>query len=251
MATEKAEHDPTLGPKVNPIHVGGDSFVDRLVPHLKKIAVALIALSAVLTVFFTWRWWKGRGEEQATAELAKALEIGERPVIPTEIDLGDKLPEHFKSQADRAKATLTELQKAGDTRDVAPLYEAQMLFQAGKLDEALARYRALANLSGAEGALAREGVAVVLEAQASASKDPAQRQTQLEAALTAFRAIQPDDKGPRREYALYHEGRVLELLGKSTEAVASFKKALTVAPESPLRGAIELRLSALGAGEGT
>lgn len=257
MAIEKVEHDPTHGPKIAPVHVGGDSFLDRIVPHLKKIAVALVAVAAVLTVVFIWRWWKHSQAEEATEHLARALEVGDRTVIPVDIDLGDNMPDHFKTQNELAQATLAELGKAGQVRGAASLYEAHMLLQAGKLDEALARYRALGSGQGVDGAIAREGIAVVLEAKASTNKDPAQRQQQLEEALTAFRAIQTSDNGPRREYALYHEGRMLELLGKSSEAIAPLQQALIVAPETPLRSAIEMRLSALGAstastaGEGT
>ncbi len=251
MAIEKEEHDPSLGLQVTPVHVGGDSLLDRLVPHIKKVALALVAAAVVLTVFFLWRWWQHREAEQATEHLARALELGDRAVIPLDMDLGDKMPEHYKSQADRAQATLGELGKAGEVRDAAALYEAQILVQAGKLDEALARYRRLGGAAGLDGAIAREGVGVVLETQAAAAKDPAQRQKLLEEALAAFRAVQADDKGPRRDYALYHEARMLEAMGKPGDAVAPLKKALVVAPESALRSVIEMRLSALGASEGT
>ncbi|HVK72965.1 MAG TPA: hypothetical protein VM734_06575 [Kofleriaceae bacterium] len=252
MASDKndQEHDPSLGPKVTAVHVGGESLADRLVPHLKKIAFALVALAAILTAFFTYRWWSHSRAEKATDRLARALELGDRPVIPGDMNLPG-MPEHFKTQAERANAALAELAKAGSVRDAAGLYEAHMLVQAGKLDEALARYRKLGGAGGVDGAVAREGVGVVLETQASAAQEPAQRQKLLEDALAAFRAVQPDDKGPRRDYALYHEARVLEEMGKPAEAIAQLKKALTVSPETPLRGAIEMRLSGLGASEGS
>jgi hypothetical protein len=95
--------------------------------------------------------------------------------------------------------------------------------------------------------LAREAIGVTLETQAAATKDQAAQRKLLEEALVAFRAVQSDDQGLRRDYALFHEARVLEALGKPAEAVAPLTKALTVAPETSLRRDIENRLVALGA----
>ena len=253
MAREQDdEHDPTLGPKVAAVHVGEESILERLVPHMKKIGLALVAVGAILAVFFTWRYFKHQAAEKATNQLAQALELGSRPVVPEGMPAFGQDPElpTFKTEAERANAALSALAKS-DLRGVASLYEAHLLIAAGKLDEALAHYRKLSTAKGVDGAVAREGVGVVLETQAAAAKDPSQRQKLLEDALAAFRAVQTDDKGPRRDFALFHEARVLEALGKPTEAVASLKKALEVAPSSSLRGSIETRLSALGASEGS
>ena len=62
-----------------------------------------------------------------------------------------------------------------------------------------------------------------------------------------FRAAQPDDKGQRRVYALYHEARMLALLGKNADAKAGFEKAKSLAKGTGLEGLIEDRLTALSA----
>ena len=97
--------------------------------------------------------------------------------------------------------------------------------QAGKLDEAIAEYKQGPDGKGLDGVLAREGLGIALETKAQAEKDAAARQKGLEEALAVFKTMQPDEKGPRHAYALYHQGRILALLGKNAEAKAAFEKA--------------------------
>ena len=258
MARKEEEHDPTLGPQVQAVHIGGESILDRLVPHMKKIVVVVVGGVVVLTIFFGIRWWKHRKAEKATNELAHALERGQVMVIPgyepDPVDLASgspakDLPETYGSYAKRAEDTLAGLKKAGQVRGAASLYEAQLLVQTGKLDDALAIYKRVGTGTSTDAAVAREGVGVVLETKAAASKDAAEHKRLMEEALAAYRAIQPDDKGPRRDYSLYHEGRVLQEMGNSTEAVAALQKALVVMPDTQLKPLIEQRLASLGAGE--
>lgn len=258
MAREKQteEHDPNLGPAVTAVHIGGESILDRLIPHMKKIVVAAIALTVILSVYFGMRWWKHRKQAKSTDLLARALEVGDReikaeaptPTLPGAPAADEE--ETFPTYAARAEATVAALRKAGQTRPAASLYEAQLLVQANKLDEALEIYRRVGKGTGTDAAIAREGVGIVLETKAAASKDAAEQQKLLEEALAAFRAIQPDDKGPRRDYSLYHEARVLQEMGKSADAIAALKKAQEVTPDSQLKPLIEQRLATLGA-EGT
>ena len=254
MAREKnkpEEHDPTLGPAVSAVHVGGESLLDRLLPHAKKIGLALLGAALLVTAVVLFRIYQHGKAERSTRRLTKALELAERPVKRDDdgvLPPQDPTEETFASEAERVQAVETAMKKIGQTHDAVALVEAQSLLRAGKLDEALAIYRRRAKASGIDGLLAREGVGIVLEAQAAAAdKDPAAKQKLLEQALEAFRAIQPDDKGPRRDYSLYHEARVLEALGKPAEAKAALEKALAV-PDTSLEPVIRNRLSALGGG---
>jgi len=254
MARKEEEHDPTLGPQVQAVHIGGESILDRLVPHMKKIVVIVVSGTVVLTIFFGIRWWKHRKAEKATNHLAHALERGQVMVIPgfepDPIDPKSKdLPETYGSYAKRAEDTLAGLKKSGQVRGAASLYEAQLLIQTNKLDEALAIYKRVGAGTSSDAAVAREGVGVVLETKAAATKDPAEQKRLMDEALAAFRAVQTDDKGPRRDYALYHEGRVLASMQKGAEAIAAFQKALTVVPDTQLKPLIEQQLAALGAPE--
>lgn len=251
MASKEPQHDPTLGLQVTPVNIGGDSIADRLLPHLKKIIVGGLSLAVILTGFFTWRWYQRGQEAKTTARLVKALELHERDVTGDAPSLDpDELPPADPPYADHAardQATAAALAKVGPARRAAALYEANRLVNAGQLDAGLAALRKVASGTSDDAVLAREGVGLVLEMQAAAAKDPAAKQKLLEDALAAFRAVQPDDKGLRRDHALYHEARILEALGKGPEAVAPLTKALEVAPETALRGDIENRLAVLGA----
>ena len=98
------------------------------------------------------------------------------------------------------------------------------------------------------GVLSREGLGIALETKALAEKDNAARQKGLEEALAAFTAEQPDEAGMRRAYALYHQGRIQQTLGKRAEAKALFEKAkAAVKNDHDLAELVEKRLAALGA----
>jgi tetratricopeptide (TPR) repeat protein len=237
--------DPTLGPHITPVNIGGDSILDRLAPHVMKFAVGAGALVVVIIAYYSWRWYDRSKAEKATSTLVRGLELGDRAVVaePTPEDTEPSYP----SYAARADATAAAIAKSGRARGAAALYEANLLLTAGKHDQALAAFRKLGTGTSDDAVLAREAIGVTLETQAAATKDQAAQRKLLEEALVAFRAVQSDDQGLRRDYALFHEARVLEALGKPAEAVAPLTKALTVAPETSLRRDIENRLVALGA----
>jgi tetratricopeptide (TPR) repeat protein len=120
--------------------------------------------------------------------------------------------------------------------------------QAGDLDSAAKFFQAVALSSSTElASVAREQLGYIYERQAVANTDAVARQAALEQALEAFRGIQSQDGAPRREYALYHEGRMCEQLDKRADAIAAFKKALEVAPDSPIHDDIDDRLTVLEA----
>lgn len=250
--TPPEEHDPSLGPAVAAVHVGGESIVDRLLPHAKKIGMMLLGAALLVTMAVAYRCNQRKKAERSTSQVVKALDLVERRVFYVDSDLPELPPPAeeavYKSDAERTETVLGAMAKLGQGRGATALIEAQMLLRSGKLDEALAIYRRRAKASGVDGLIAREGVGITLEAQAAAATDPAAKQKLLEEALAAFRALQPDELGPRRDYALYHEGRVLEALGKPTEAVAALKGALAAVPKTALEPVIRNRLSALGEG---
>jgi predicted negative regulator of RcsB-dependent stress response len=229
-----------------PVQLGGESILDRLVPHMKKIAIALGVVAVVLTIFFTIRHFKESGREKETAKLARVIEVSERQVRPAGIepDPNSKAPT-FASNKERAQAVLDAMTKEGVTMGGA--YRASMLVQAGKLDEAITEYRKHQGGKTLDAVLAREGLGIALETKATQEKDAAARQKGLEEALAVFTSMQPDEKGARYAYALYHQGRILALLGKTADAKAKFEKAKELAPGSALASLIDERLAGLGA----
>jgi hypothetical protein len=144
---------------------------------------------------------------------------------------------------------LAEIAKQG-TDAAGHAFRGGQLLDAGKIDDAIAEYRQGAADKTIEGVLCREGLGLALEAKALTEKDNAARQKGLEDALAAFTAMQPDEAGLRRAYALYHQGRILDkqLLGKPAEAKARFEQAkAAIQNDDDLAKLVTKRLAALGA----
>jgi tetratricopeptide (TPR) repeat protein len=230
-----------------PVHIGGESFIDRILPHLKKIIVATIVLAVILSAIFTVRWFKERKQVTATEKLDRVLGVAEQPIRGKDEKPDPKKPS-YASAKERAAAVLDAIAKQG-TEAGGTAFRGGLLLDAGKPDEAIIEYRKGVANKTVEGLLCREGLGLALEAKAAAEKDPAARQKGLEEALAAFVAMQPDDAGPRRAYALYHQARLQLLLGKRPDARALFEKAKQANNEADheIADLIEKRLAALGA----
>jgi predicted negative regulator of RcsB-dependent stress response len=246
VADKEDKKTPGFDPK--PVQVGGESILDRLIPHMKKIVVAIVITSIVLGIIFFVIWLQDRKHAKETDKLAQVVDVAARPVLaPGEkADPKDK-DQPFADAKERANAVLDTM--STQATDLAgPSYKGAMLLRAGKTDEAIAEYKKDENKPGMDGVLAREGLAIALETKAEAEKDPAARQKGLEDALAEFQKMQPDEKGARHEYALYHQGRVLDELGKRADAKAALQKAkAAITPGSPLAELVDMRLAAIGA----
>jgi tetratricopeptide (TPR) repeat protein len=235
---------PGFDPK--PVQLGGESLVDRLLPYMKQIVIGILVIAAALTAVFTVRYFKERGRQKETAKLVKALDVAQQQVRPpgAPVDPKVKEPTHATNK-DRALATLDALDKAGAK---APgTYRASMLVQAGKLDDAITEYKKHTKGAALDAVLAREGLGLAIEMKAEAEKDAAARQKGLEEALAAFQQMQPDAAGPRYAYALYHQGRILALLGRTAEAKTQLEKAKELGKDTKLPELIDERLASLNA----
>ena len=245
-----------------------DEFIDgvgrvseALRPHVKKLILLAVLLFAALIVWSVWNWLAARRARAATHQYLAAIAMTSAPIVgedepePAPPAPGMKAPLFYRSETERAEAALPVLSKVADeysSLGVADLLRfdiGRMNFELGKFEEAAASFRAAASadLPPILVATARENVGYSLEAEALAAPDPATREAGLERALEAFKAMQPAVDGPRRDYSLYHQGRILVALGRTDDAVALFKEILVEYPDSGLVGDIELRLDALGA----
>lgn len=236
---------PGFDPK--PVTVGGDSIIERLQPYIKQIVIGVVAVAVVVTAVFLVRFFKERGREKETAKLAKVLDVSQRQIRPEGIepDPKDKQPT-YASTKERAEAVLDMMAKQSAKTDTG-VFRASMLLQAGKLDEAITEYRKHTTGKNLDAVLAREGLGIALEMKAEQEKDAAARQKGLEDALAAFESMQPDEKGDRYAYALYHQGRILALLGKTAEARTKLEKAKELGAGTQLAELVDERLAGLGA----
>jgi hypothetical protein len=235
---------PGFDPKA--VQVGGESFIERLTPYLKQIVIGIVVVAAALTAVFTVRYFKERGRQKETAKLVKAIDVATQDVRPPGVPADPKAtePTHATNK-ERAVAALEALEKSGAKSP--GVFRASLLVQAGKLDEAITEYKKYTKGKTLDAVLAREGLALAIEMKAEAEKDAAARQKGLEEALTAFQQMQPDAHGPRYAYALYHQGRILALLGKTAEAKAQLEQAKELGKDTNLPELIEERLASLNA----
>jgi len=245
MADKDESALPAGSPK--PVHIGGETLADRILPHIKKILVTFVLVAVVISTFLVFRWRKQVGQERETEKLAEVLSLARRPVgadMPAVPGITPTKSEpKFATAKDRADAVLAEMAKQGAEGSAA--YRASLLLDAGKLDEAIAEYRKGQAALGLDGVLAREGLGIALETKAGAEKDPTARQRLLEEALAAFVSMQPDEAGVRRVYAVYHQGRLQLTLGKRDEAKASFEKVKELGSGTDLAELVERRLASI------
>jgi hypothetical protein len=242
---------PGFDPK--PVQLGGESIVDRLMPYRKKIGILILLGFAVWGAIAIVIYIRNNKREKNTARIAHVLDVASREIRPagepepTPDPAADpkKKPITYTTNKERAEAVLAELAKTGAS--ASPAYRGSLLIQAGKLDEAIAEYKKAQDGTSLDAVLAREGLGIAIETKAQAEKDAAARQKGLEDALAVFKNMQPDEAGPRRAYALYHQGRILGLLGKTAEATDMLKKAKEKSGEGPLTSQIDERLASLGA----
>jgi predicted negative regulator of RcsB-dependent stress response len=222
-----------------PVHIGGESLADRILPHLKKIIVSIIVVAVILSVFFGIRAWKHSKQADETEKVAKVMAVAQRPIATPGRAPG---PEAF---ADLARPP-DPMRRYG--RHLDPAVKGGLMLDKGDVDGAIREYKAGTTKDGIEGVLSREGLGIALETKAMAEKDATARQKGLEEALAAFAAMQPKQDGYRRAYSLYHQGRIQQVLGKTAEAKALFEQAKTAgASSSELAQLIEKRLASLGA----
>jgi predicted negative regulator of RcsB-dependent stress response len=251
MAQKDASKPAAAAEPPKPVHIGGESFLDRIRPHIKQILVGAVAVAVIASAIALVSHFRQRKQEDATEKLDAVLEVAQRPIRGKDEKVDPAKPS-FADAKERANAILDAMTKQG-TELAGAAYRGGLLLDAGKPDEAIAEYKKGAadktTEKTIEGVLCREGLGLALEAKAAAEKDVTARQKGFEDALAAFAAEQPDDTGPRYAYALYHQGRLQQLLGKRTEAKALFDKAKTANKEADreLADQIEKRLAALGA----
>lgn len=240
---DEARFDP------KPVQVGGDSIVDRLLPHKKKIIIFIVSGFVIWGAIALVLYIRDKKHEKATDKLAAVLEVADYKVRPAgqPADPAAKEPSYGDAK-ERANAIVAEIAKQG-TDAAGPVYRAAQLMTAGKLDEAITEYRKAQTASGLDGVLAREGLGLAQEAKAMDDKDATAQHKGFEDALATFKTMQPDDKGPAAARAHYHQGRMLVLLNKLDEAKAEFQKAKDLGKDKDpdLVELVDERLAMLGA----
>lgn len=229
----------------------------KLAPHVWPIGIGIGVLAIILTSYFTYHWWQNKKATEATTQYARAAAIMQVPVFepmaddePEQLEEGE-LPSSYPTTKARAEAALAILDNLSSSRisGATRLLRATALLDVGRVDDAIEQYGKYArSAKGQIKSIANERLGYAYEALAASAGDDAVRKQALEDALEAFRSIQPNDEGPRRDYALYHEGRMLAALDKKDEAIAAFEKARAI-PTTLLEPEIEQHIIQLTAPE--
>ncbi|MEO8706856.1 MAG: hypothetical protein ABI867_42915 [Kofleriaceae bacterium] len=234
---------PAEGPK--PVHIGGESLIERLLPHIKKILVGAVLTAVLAGTIVMIRSCKRTKEERETEKVASVFDVGRAPIVEKGTTPDPLKNPGFANEKDRAEKMLADAAKS--EAKLAPEVKASLLIDAGKLDEAITEYRTCEIGITIEAVLCREGLGIAIETKALAEKDAAAKQKGLEEALAVFTRMQPAEDGPRRVYSIYHQGRLQLILGKKAEGKTLLEKAKELKPPQDLVQLIERRLAGLGA----
>ncbi len=174
----------------------------------RQQVVTVIAGTALLVGgFMGFRAWSGAREARATGAYNEGLTAMFAAVTPEEPGADDprRNQPHYRTEADRSRATLEKLraaeQRHGSAR-VAPLVrlsEASMLYNQGRYAEAKNLYQAVlgADLSGLE-PRALEGLAFTLESL-----------NDLDGAMNRYRELQSVQDGAFRDQAQFYQARLI------------------------------------------
>jgi len=245
---------------------GVNRGLQRLKPYAKQLVIGgCVALVAVF-VAVGYNMIMQRKASHATELFDQALTVYAQPVMSDEeaaliksMDLPNTpkdLVTHpsIAARADAALAILDKLEDEYGATSVAArarLLRASALYDAHRYDEAVKAYQAFAasDAPAVQRAIAREGIGYALEAKALAAKDAAARQQGLQQALAAFEKVAPGDDDVYRDYALFHQARLLQSLDRNEDAARVYRQVLETQPTTSLRNEIDARLAVLQVSE--
>jgi tetratricopeptide (TPR) repeat protein len=246
--------------KENPATASTDEFVgfwqqafEKLRPFARAIGWSLVGFVVVVVAVATFQSWSERRAEAATEAFGRVVRIFENelqgeakapdptkdPAEPALDNADSQLPK-FKTQKERAEATLAELSKLPPAAAKnAKLFRAGVLYDLERYDEARAAYAdAASSAEPAVAAVAREGEALCYE-----------QLGKIDEAIAAYEKIAP--KGDKatdfyRDRALMGAARLYEKKDKA-QAIERYKEVIAKYNASVLREDAQNRLAVLEA----
>jgi hypothetical protein len=256
----KPRKEPTETKPQDELRSLTERAIDAARQYGRQIAIGAAALVLVIVAVEVWTTLRERKAGAATAEMGKVLDTATASVDEAGPDLEqlqaeEPEPAKFKTFKDRAEAAVAAVQALdasyGSSRVAkrVGLIAAGALYDLGKYDEAVAKYRDFLNSGPGEelAARAHEGLGYALEAKALAQTDAATKGAGLDEALSAYADIERDEKGPHYNEALYHQARIKALKGDKPGAIELYKKIVTRNPNPLLSEEVQGRLALLGA----
>jgi predicted negative regulator of RcsB-dependent stress response len=212
-----------------------DKLFTKAAPYANAIGITVLTAAVLIGAVWGVTSYLEHKSQAATEAFGKAVKIYEADLIsdesPVKTDEENPTP-RFKTAAQRADATLAELdsfdQKFGHsaTAREAQLFRAGVLFDQARFDEAGRIYRGLVDGkdAGPLTLLAKEGLGLVNE-----------QQGKLDDALKLYRELEPKTGDFYRDRSLWDQARVLQKKGDKKEAAAKLKELTEKMPTSPLK----------------
>ena len=201
-----ADQDPaTPAEPPKPVHIGGESFVDRVLPHIRKILVGAVLIAVIATGVAAVRWFGERKHVAETEKLDRVLVVAQTPTREPGEKADPKKP-GFADAKERAGAVLDAIAKQG-TDAAGHAYRGGLLLDVGKVDDAIAEYRRGTADPTIEGVLAREGASnrqngvVLLES-------PAVQVMSVRGSVTVTLAVYGTPLVPTRTVPLLHAAAI-------------------------------------------
>jgi len=228
------------------------SFWDKLFrkaePYARAIGITVLTAGVLIGVVWGVTRWMEKKSQAATEAFGHAVRVYEAELIttdePPKADEENPVP-RFKTEKDRAEATLKELdefdKKYGHsaTAEEATLFRAGVYYDLGRNDDAAASYEKF--LKNAHPSplttMAKEGLGLCKE---QAGK--------LDEALALYTELEPKTGDFYRDRALWDEARVYAKKGDKKKAAERLKELVAKMPTSPLKDEAQTQIAQL---EGT
>jgi tetratricopeptide (TPR) repeat protein len=207
-------------------------------------------LTAGVLIAIVWgvMSWMEKKSQAATEAFGHAVRVYEAELItgdePPKTDEENPVP-RFKTEQERADATLKELdafdKKFGrsPTADEAMLFRAGVYYDLGRMDDAATAYEKFIKSAHPSPLMlsAKEGLGLVRE-----------QQGKLDEALSLYKELEPKTGDFYRDRALWDEARVYQKKGDKKAAADRLKELVAKTPSSPLKDDAQTEIAQL---EGT
>jgi tetratricopeptide (TPR) repeat protein len=225
-----------------------DKLFKKAEPYARAIGITVLTAGVLIVVVWGAMSWMERKSQSATEAFGRAVRIYEAELVTSDeapkSDEENPVP-HFKTDKERAEATLKELddfdKKYGhsSTADEAMLFRGGVYYDMGRIDEAAVAYEKF--IKGAHPSplllAAKEGLGLCKE-----------QQGKLDEALTQYQGLEPKTGDFYRDRALWDQARVLTKKGDKKKAAERLKELVAKMPSSPLKDEAQTQIAQL---EGT
>jgi tetratricopeptide (TPR) repeat protein len=217
-------------------------------PYLRAIGITVLTAAVLIAVVWGVMSWMEKKSQAATEAFGHAVRVYEAELItgdePPKTDEENPVP-RFKTEQERADATLKELdafdKKFGrsPTADEAMLFRAGVYYDLGRMDDAATAYEKFIKSAHPSPLMlsAKEGLGLVRE-----------QQGKLDEALSLYKELEPKTGDFYRDRALWDEARVYQKKGDKKAAADRLKELVAKTPSSPLKDDAQTEIAQL---EGT